>query len=402
MNAAQSNADVIVAGSGLAGLAAAALITDKAPHLSIVVIDPQGVPPAPDPQHFGQRVSALTSASIARFEALSVWSTLSAAHKQSFASMRVWDAGTACGEGVSFSAAQLGKDTLGFIVDNVALRRCLYEHLADHEGLSFVTASIDAVTTNDREVTVSLSDGTSRAASLLVGADGRGSSVRKLLGMPVKAWSHDQVAVVTQLMPDISHEDCALQRFLPTGPLALLPLANGLVSLVYSTSPSEAKRLMTMEDAAFADAVTIASDEILGRLRPVMPRVCFPLMSQYAKDPVSERVVLLGDAAHAIHPLAGQGINLGFSDAAALAHIIGEVGNGDPGDAPWLRRYRRRRSADNLGTLYGLDLLNRLFARSEGVIADVRRRGMRMFDRLRPMARRGGHRQQKRRCPQQF
>ncbi|MEN7343773.1 MAG: FAD-dependent monooxygenase [Pseudomonadota bacterium] len=372
--------DIIIAGAGLSGLAAAAFIADAAPRMTISVIDLQGSPPAPDDAYCGQRVSALTPTSVARFESLGVWDHVSTAHAKPFSSMRVWDAATACGEGVSFNAAQLDKKTLGVIVDNIALRHHLYGHIAENDNVTFVAGAIQSVTADARSIRVMLDDGAMHDASLLIGADGRGSSVRKHCGLAIKAWSHDQVAVVTQLMPDISHEDCALQRFMPTGPLALLPLSGGRVSLVWSTTPVDANALLAMDDEAFSVAVTEASDEVLGTLRCLMPRVSFPLSSQYAKDPVSERAVLIGDAAHAIHPLAGQGINLGFSDAAALAKIIGDLGDGDPGDAPWLRRYRRRRTADNLGTLYGLDLLNRLFAREQGLLADTRRRGMRLFD----------------------
>jgi 2-octaprenylphenol hydroxylase len=173
-----------------------------------------------------------------------------------------------------------------------------------------------------------------------------------------------------------------LQRFLPEGPLALLPLPDGRVSLVWSTSPDHAAELVAMEAEAFADAVTLASDGVLGALAATTPRVSFPLASHYVADPVTARTVLVGDAAHAVHPLAGQGANLGFDDAGCLAGIAADAvaAGADIGDPPLLRRYRRARKADNAGMVFGLDFVNRLFARDAGAFAELRRAGMRWFD----------------------
>lgn len=378
---AKQHFDIVIAGSGLVGLATAAMLSAADSALSIVVADAPIVPDQPDPLRCGLRVSALTPATINRFESLSIWEQLPTTHYDYFSTMRVWDAGVSFGEGVMFDAASLGHGQLGAIIDNAMLRWQLYQFLTTNTDVAFIPVRVAGVQASIDKVSVDLDDGQRLSSRLLVGADGRNSGVRKLSGIPVKAWAHEQRAIVAQLQPDISHEHCALQRFLPQGPLALLPLPEGLVSLVWSTTPSQADELLEMDEHAFSQAVTHASDEILGDLRLVTKRAAFPLISQYAADPVASRVVLVGDAAHAIHPLAGQGVNLGFSDAAVLAAIAASARHADIGDAPWLRRYRRRRKADNLTTLYGLDLLNRLFAREDGVVADVRRRGMQAFQR---------------------
>lgn len=386
-------ADIIIVGAGLTGLTAALTLKRDCPALSLVVIDRATQPPPAD-DDFGLRVSALTPASVRLFESLGVWHDMADSHHRAFTSMRVWDAATACGEGIHFSAEGLAVDALGVITDNAMLRRCLYASLAELEGVSLIDASVDAVISAPDSLVVSTSTGERWKARLLIGADGRDSIVRRLTGMPVKGWSHQQRAVVANLDCELANQSCALQRFMPDGPLALLPLTGGSVSLVWTTTPAHADALLTLDDTAFNAAVTEASDHVLGALSLRSKRAAFPLISQFATDPVAARSVVIGDAAHAIHPLAGQGANLGFADAATIAEIIAEAfaAGADPGDAPWLRRYRRRRQGDNLLTLYGLDFLNRLFAREHGVLADLRRRGMRWFS-ANPLAKRlaGGH-----------
>ncbi|MEM7765764.1 MAG: FAD-dependent monooxygenase [Pseudomonadota bacterium] len=383
----QSKYDVIVTGSGLAGLAAAALLSAADESLTIAVIDPTVLPLEPDPVRAGQRVSALTPASVKRFDALGLWASMPQTHIAPFTAMRVWDAAVACGEGVCFSANEAGLSELGTITDNLMLRWQLYQYLLARPAVALIDAAMTDCNASREQVVVQ-TDGTDEiAAKLLVGADGRNSVVRRHAGIGIKTIDHQQIAVVTQLDTELAHYDTAFQRFLPEGPLALLPLSDGRVSLVWTTSPTRADEILAMDDKAFGAAVTDASDHVLGSLAPSLKRVSFPLISQFAPDPIATRTVLLGDAAHAIHPLAGQGINLGFSDAAVLADIAKDARGADLGDAPWLRRYRRRRIADNVSTLYGLDLLNRLFAREQGAVADLRRRGMRWFDRAGPLKR---------------
>ena len=374
--------DIVIAGSGLAGLAAAAALRERAPSLKVVLIDAAGEPPEPDSEGPGLRVSAIAPAATALFERVGAWQRMPDTHVVPFSSMRVWDAGTDCGDGILFHAADYGRTALGHIADNAMLRYCLYEGLAGDRGVTFVTASIEGVAAGEREVSVTTGDGDGFSARLLVGADGRNSTVRELSGLAMQRWSHDQLAVVAHLDAERDHEGCALQRFLPEGPLALLPLPDGRVSLVWSTNPEHATELVGMDAAAFDEAVTAASDGVLGALAATTPRVSFPLASQYVADPVATRTVLVGDASHAVHPLAGQGANLGFDDADCLAGVAADAvaAGADVGDPPLLRRYRRARKADNAGMVYGLDLVNRLFARDTGAFADLRRAGMRWFD----------------------
>lgn len=373
--------DLVIAGSGLAGLTTAASVLCAAPETEIAIIDRGGEPQRPDADQPGLRVSAITPSSSAFFSRIGVWASLPDAFVEPYVQMRVWDAATECGDGVVFSSDEFGQRHLGHIVDNAMLRWQLFDYLRERSGVRFVEAAVTDIHSGIERIAVETNTEASFSARLLIGADGRNSAVRDILSMPVKGWSHDQIAVVCHLDAELHHQGCALQRFMPAGPLALLPLPDGRVSLVLSTTPERAAELRALSDSAFSDAVTRDSDNVLGRLTVASARAGFPLVSQFANDAVATRAVLVGDAAHAIHPLAGQGANLGFSDAHAIAEIVAAANSagGDFGDAPYLRRYRRSRKADNLGMLYGLDFLNRVFARERGLIADLRRFGMRWF-----------------------
>lgn len=371
---------VVVAGAGPVGLAAAAAIRKASPRVQVTVCDP-ATQDIRMPTESGLRVIAMTPASMSLFDSIGILSTLPEFALAPYERMRVWDAGHWAADGIEFAAYRVGRKSLGAMTDVAALQASLFEHLASDSGVSLLADGVAEIESRDDGVRVTTLSGDTLEAELLIGADGRQSRVRQSLGLGVRRWSHHQRAVVATLMPELAHERTALQRFLPDGPLALLPLRDARVSLVWSTLPEHARALQTMSAEAFTEAVSEASDQILGRLSPTSPVISFPLESAYVTDPIAPRTALIGDAAHAIHPLAGQGANLGFADAVALAGIVKEVveSRGDPGDAPWLRRYRRTRRADNLTTLFGMDFINRLFGRDQGAFADLRRRGMQWF-----------------------
>ena len=372
---------VLVAGSGITGLTLALCLRIASPRVRVTVCDPRPAPPMPESP--GLRVAAMTPASIAVFETLGVWSQLPAFAVAPYTRMQVWDAADAPGAGIEFAAARFGLSALGAIVDNDALVAALMQRVAADPGIHKESAGVTDIEPTPECVLVTLDNGRQVPASLVVGADGRSSQVRELAGIVVRAWSHHQQAIVAHLRPELDARHTALQRFLGTGPLALLPLADGRVSLVWSTDDAAARELLALDDAAFEAAVTAASDQVLGHLSLTSRRVTFPLASAFAEDPVATRTVLVGDAAHSIHPLAGQGANLGIADAVALAVAVRDAvqRGADVGDPPVLRRYRRARRADNLSTLYGMDFINRLFAREQGWLATLRRHGMHWFAR---------------------
>jgi len=226
-------------------------------------------------------------------------------------------------------------------------------------------------------------------ARLLVGADGARSRVREHAGIRTSGWSYEQKGIVATVRTELPHRETAWQRFLPTGPLALLPLSDGRVSLVWSTSPERAAELVAMTSDEFAQAVTEASAGVLGRLVPDAGRASFPLRLLHAVDYTRPRLALVGDAAHGVHPLAGQGVNLGFMDCAALVEVTGDAlaEGGDPGEARSLRRYERWRKAENLPAMALMDGLQRLFSNDDPMLSWARRTGLFLADRAAPLKR---------------
>jgi len=225
---------------------------------------------------------------------------------------------------------------------------------------------------------------------LLVAADGAASPLRQLAGIGTRGRDYEQSAVVAHLQTERPHENTAWQRFLPAGPLALLPLADGRSSLVWSLPEDEARRVLALDDQAFLGELGIASDFRLGRILAASARAAFPLKLQLAQRYQAERFVLLGDAAHAVHPLAGQGVNLGLRDVTELRDtlVAARLAGRDIGAEHVLRRYaRRRRSADTLDAL-GLDALARIYAWQSPPLVAARGFGVRLLDRLSPIKRR--------------
>lgn len=383
MTSSAGRPDIAIAGAGVAGLVTAALLAERCPGLSIRLLDPTPVPQFTPEADFDLRVSAWAPRSTELLERCGVWPRIRDARAAPYSRMVVWDAATTPERGVHFDAADVGVDALGYIVENSLVRAALADRLREYENVALDQARIEAMHDEGARVRVGLADGKQLLVRLVIGADGRDSRVRDIAGLPVRGWSHDQAAIVSHLRPAQAHRDTAWQRFLPSGPLALLPLADGRVSLVWSTGEEAARQLLKISDASFERKVSSASAAVLGDLAVTTKRVSFPLRSHYAKRCVAHRIALVGDAAHAVHPLAGQGANLGLADAAALVGVVSAAQRSgqDFGDLAVLRRYARMRKADNLSMVHALDGLNRLFARQEGPVAYLRRSGMRLFDR---------------------
>jgi 2-octaprenylphenol hydroxylase len=208
-----------------------------------------------------------------------------------------------------------------------------------------------------------------------------------MAGLEVRGHDYEQRAVVCNLRCQLPHGETAWQRFLPQGPIALLPLADGRVSIVWSTTPERAAQLLEMDDESFRAAVAEASDGCLGEMLDAGPRAAFPLRMRHAPVYTRARYALVGDAAHTVHPLAGQGVNLGFLDAAALAQVVGAglAAGRDPGDPALLRRYERWRKPENVLAMRAFDGINRLFSNDNPGLGAVRRAGLTLVDRLAPL-----------------
>jgi len=339
------------------------------------------------------RVVGLAPSSLALLNDLGVWTSIRDARASPYAHMHVWDAEN--GAAIDFDAASEGRDLLGYIVENNLVQWTLWQaleaagvrRLCPAEVRAFDVPSVDGRA--DR-IQIELADGETLAARLLVAADGAGSPLRQLAGIATHGRDYAQRAVVAHVSTERPHEGTAWQRFLASGPLALLPLADGRSSLVWSLPEAEAQRVLALDDQAFLDELGFASDFRLGHITATTSRAAFPLKLQLAKQYQAERLVLLGDAAHAVHPLAGQGVNLGLRDVVELRDslIAARDAGRDIGAEHVLRRYaRRRRSADTLDAL-GFDALARIYAGQSPAWVATRGLGVRLLDRLAPLKRR--------------
>jgi 2-octaprenylphenol hydroxylase len=383
--------DVVIVGGAMAGAGTAALLAamPATASLRVALVEPKpALLPAADAP-LDLRVSALSRASQQLLERTGAWPRV-AARAGAYQRMVVWEERMdPAGPGaLVFEAAELGEPDLGHIAENRSVQAALTAS-AQEAGVVLLRAGFKTLETAGDAIRVCLDDGREYRAALGVGADGTESAVRRQAGIDVRGWDYGQRAVVAHLQPERPHGDTAWQRFLDTGPLALLPLADGRVSLVWSTLPAMAEELAGCDAAEFATRVTDASAAVLGRLTPASPRASFPLRLLHARRYVAERIALVGDAAHTVHPLAGQGINLAFLDAAALVDVLGaavEAGD-DPGELRVLRRYERWRKAEALPAIVLLDGIKRIFFGDNPLQSRLRQGALGFVQSSRPLKR---------------
>jgi 2-octaprenyl-3-methyl-6-methoxy-1,4-benzoquinol hydroxylase/2-octaprenylphenol hydroxylase len=377
--------DVAVVGGGMVGAATALALARSG--FDTVLLEVRAPTPWRPQDEVDLRVVGLAPSSIALLDDLGVWPSIRDARAAAYAHMHVWDA--ASGAAIDFDAAAEGRRELGFIVENNLVQWMLWRALEAAGVRRVCPSAVRGFEARDDHVRLQLDDGETLAAALLVAADGSTSPLRQLAGIGTRGRDYVQRAVVAHVDTERPHQTTAWQRFLPGGPLALLPLADGRSSLVWSLPEAQAQRVLALDDAAFCDALGVASDFRLGRVTGTTPRASFPLKLQLAERYQADRFVLLGDAAHAVHPLAGQGVNLGLRDVAELRDTLlaARAAGRDIGAAHVLRRYaRRRRSADTLVAL-GFDTLARVYAWQSSPLVAARGAGIRLLDRLTPLKR---------------
>jgi len=368
--------DVLIVGAGVIGTVMASLLaarTLSAPGRVAIIADRLRSAPAADAD-WDLRVFALSHASQRVLETCGVWDALPPHRAFAYERMCVWDAqGEPGGRGsVRFDCAEIGAANLGCIVDGGVLQwQCL--QAARAAGTVIVEAGLEAISATDAGISVRLNDGRALRGRLLIAADGGESKTRALLGIDTGGHSYEQDALVAHVRTAKSHDNTAWQRFLAQGPLAFLPLPDGRSSIVWSVPLREAARLCALDSEGFGAALTAASGGFLGDCQLSSAPARYPLRLQYALDYTRPRAVLIGDAAHVVHPLAGQGLNLGLLDCAVLADVLGQSGGGEFfGEHRLLRRYERRRRGENMLAAGAFDGLERLFSSANPISRELR------------------------------
>ncbi|AWK99485.1 2-octaprenyl-3-methyl-6-methoxy-1,4-benzoquinol hydroxylase [Stutzerimonas stutzeri] len=359
-------ADLIIVGAGMVGSTLALALEGSG--LDILVLDASPLEAADfDPQGgFEPRVSALSAASQRIFERLGAWPGMSARRVSPYTDMHVWD-GSGTGQ-IHFSAETVHAEVLGHIVENRVVQDALLETMQRRGGQRLLGAArLERLERTPQGWQLTLDDGRQLNAPLLVAADGANSAVRRLAGCETREWDYLHQAIVASVRCSEPHQRTAWQRFTDDGPLAFLPLERDRdqhwCSIVWSVTELEARRLMALDDVAFRAALGRAFEQRLGEVEEVDPRLCIPLRQRHAKRYVQPGLALIGDAAHTIHPLAGQGVNLGLLDAAVLAEVIeAAMARGErPEDIRVLSRFERRRMPHNLAMMAAMEGFERLF-----------------------------------------
>jgi 2-polyprenylphenol 6-hydroxylase len=377
--------DVIIVGAGVIGAVMASLLLARklstAGRVAVVADQFAAAPVGPD---WDLRVFALSRASERLLKVCGIWNSLPATRVFPYERMCVFDAGgTPPGpNSLTFDCAELGEPNLGYIVDGKELQwHCL--KAARAAGVVFIEGAVEAISAGDDAAILRLRDGRELRGTLLAAADGTDSKTRELLRIDTAGHAYYQDALVAHVQTAQVHANTAWQRFLSTGPVAFLPLNDGRCSMVWSVARPRADFLRALDPQAFDQALTEASGAVLGQCTLTTKLATFPLKLQYAVDYARPRAVLLGDAAHVVHPLAGQGLNLGLLDCAALAQVLDEAGGaGNFGDYKHLRRYERWRRSENIIAAAALDGLERLFSNSDARSVGLRTAGLRAVARM--------------------
>lgn len=372
--------DVIINGGGMTGLALACAVGQQGKKVAVLEAGPQPAEFDPDSEP-DLRVVALNRASQALLDNLGAWRHLQRRRVSPYQRMHVWDAGST--GSISFSAEDLDEPNLGHIVENNLIQRALFEVAQTLDSVDWIdSVKIKHIAVDTRDAIVTLEDGRILTAQLIVGADGRFSQVREAAQIPIHSKDYHHQGIVAIIGTEFHNDLTAWQRFLPDGVLAFLPLADGRSSIVWSSQ--RADEILALDDEAFKQALGEAFEHHLGAILTTSPRAAFPLIGRHAETYVKPRIALIGDAAHTIHPLAGQGVNLGFGDVSELAHVLSTTSR-DFGSLSVLRRYERARKGENTAMQKLMEGFQAAFVNDIKPLAALRGLGMTITDSLLPV-----------------
>jgi 2-octaprenylphenol hydroxylase len=363
--------DVIIVGAGMVGATfAAALGSEK--NLRIALIEPFALKPISVSDPADLRVSAISQASEHLLKNLNIWPHLINDRLSPFTDMKVWETEASA---IHFDSADIGESHLGHLIENRHIQQACLSQCQQYPNIDFICP--DKPSSKDGNTLV-LDSGRELSADLIVAADGAQSPLREWVGIQTKGWDYEQQGIVCTVTTELPHLKTARQRFLPEGPLAFLPLANPhQCSIVWSNSTEEAQLLNQLSDEDFKHTLAKAFNHKLGKIVDVSQRASFPLKLRHAEHYIEPGFALVGDAAHTIHPLAGQGVNIGFLDAATLAEIVIETHRKrrDIGSLHMLAKYQRRRKGDNIAIQLTMDAFKRVFGSNNPAIRLARQCG---------------------------
>lgn len=381
----QLTVDVAVVGAGIVGLTLANLVAQQGK--SIAIIDRNKITSFKNGQPYEARVTAVSPGSQTIFEHIHAWHRMQAKRISAFTDMHVWD--EAGDSNIHFNANELKRKNLGHIVENIVIQSSLHEALQQQSNIKWLLQEyISKVVVHQDHAEVALESGKVLHTKLVVGADGGSSIIRSLAGIEYQEKSYQQMGLVALVETEQPHQQTAWQRFLSTGPIALLPLRmdmnNKQCSIVWSVSEDYADELMKLSEHEFADALSQASDMQLGKIILKSKCAAFPLISGQANSMVQNRIALVGDAAHALHPLAGQGANLGFTDAAVLADVL-ENTDRDIGSIKVLRKYERARVGETQIMQKAMDGFVAAFGSTNQAMVAARNVALRSADSFQPI-----------------
>ncbi|MCW8885518.1 MAG: FAD-dependent monooxygenase [Motiliproteus sp.] len=378
-----SQYDLIIVGGGMVGATLACALGNS--DLKIAVIDQQAPQPFSADQPHDLRVSALSVASQRILENVGAWGGIATRRSCPYRRMRVWE--TESQGDTLFESGDIDEPVLGHIVENRITQLALWESMSQFDNVTlYCPARIQSIDYQAGCSQVALENGESLTGKLLVGADGGQSRVRQAAGIGIHSWEYKQHALVAYVETEYPQQDITWQKFVPSGPLAFLPLTGNYGSLVWYNTPSEVKRLLALKDENFSQELFAEFPRELGELNRIISRASFPLRRQHALEYVKQGVALVGDAAHMIHPLAGQGVNIGLLDAAALAEVLAEAAreHQDVASLSVLTKFQQQRRKHNLAMMTTMDLFYRVFGDDKLPTKLIRNLGLGLAQRLTP------------------